>query len=107
MVIVMEDKPTEAIPAGSLAALAALIAMVRPGGQVSLQSHGCAAKLRAQHCRHLLLSDQVKGLVKGKVLEPGQAKRGFKKRRHRCEYFTHLQTEMIVGNKDGLCIQAE
>lgn len=38
MVIVMEDKPTEAIPAGSLAALAALIAIVRPGGQVSLQS---------------------------------------------------------------------
>lgn len=40
MVTVMEDKPTEAIPAGSLAALAALITIVRPGGQVSLQSHG-------------------------------------------------------------------
>lgn len=31
MVTTMEDKPTEAIPAGSLAALAALLAIVRPG----------------------------------------------------------------------------
>lgn len=47
-VTVMEDKPTEAIPAGRLTALAALIAIVKPGGQVPLQSYGCAAKLRAQ-----------------------------------------------------------